>query len=73
MDPRDHLDLDPVLGRNGLPEKFHGDSSDVTTDEALKFIRANKAKPFFLYFAHNFPHVPLFASEKFHGQSRRGL
>ncbi|MFA5189314.1 MAG: sulfatase [Verrucomicrobiia bacterium] len=43
------------------------------TAEALKFIRANKAKPFFLYFAHNFPHVPLFASEKFHGKSRRGL
>lgn len=43
------------------------------TAEALKFIRANKAKPFFLYFAHNFPHVPLFASEKFRGQSRRGL
>ncbi len=43
------------------------------TAEALKFIRANKTKPFFLYFAHNFPHVPLFASEKFHGKSRRGL
>jgi arylsulfatase A-like enzyme len=33
------FDLDPVLGRNGVPEKFHGDGSDVTTDEALKFIR----------------------------------
>ena len=33
------FDLDPVLGRNGVPEKFHGDSSDITTDEALKFIR----------------------------------
>jgi arylsulfatase A-like enzyme len=43
------------------------------TAEALKFIRANKAKPFFLYFAHNFPHVPLFASQQFRGKSRRGL
>src|SRR6187399_1697833 len=33
------FDLDPVLGRNGVPEKFHGDGSDVVTDEALKFIR----------------------------------
>ena len=33
------FDLDPVLGRNGVPEKFHGDGSDITTDEALKFIR----------------------------------
>ncbi len=30
------FDLDPVLGRNGVPEKFHGDSSDVTTDEAFE-------------------------------------
>src|SRR5205085_9562306 len=30
-------------------------------------------KPFFLYLAHNFPHVPLFASEEFKGKSRRGL
>jgi arylsulfatase A-like enzyme len=37
------FDLDPVLGRNGVPEKFHGDSSDVTTDEALKFIRKQAA------------------------------
>src|SRR5688572_20631750 len=43
------FDLDPVLGRNGVPEKFHGDSSDVTTDEALKFItrQATGKKPFF--------------------------
>src|SRR6187399_1681539 len=33
------FDLDPVLGRNGVPEKFHGDGSDISTDEALKFIR----------------------------------
>ena len=43
------------------------------TEEAVKFIREKKAGPFFLYFAHNFPHVPLFASEKFHGKSPRGL
>jgi arylsulfatase A-like enzyme len=31
------FDLDPVLGRNGVPEKFHGDSSDITTE--VDFIR----------------------------------
>ncbi|MCX6886385.1 MAG: sulfatase [Verrucomicrobia bacterium] len=41
--------------------------------EAQKFIRENKRKPFFLYFAHTFPHVPLFASDSFRGKSRRGL
>ncbi|MCX8037656.1 MAG: sulfatase [Candidatus Sumerlaeia bacterium] len=43
------------------------------TDAALKFIRQNKDKPFFLYFAHTFPHTPLFASESFKGKSPRGL
>lgn len=43
------------------------------TAEALQFIRENKKKRFFLYFAHTYPHVPLFASEKFKGKSARGL
>lgn len=43
------------------------------TEEAVKFIRASKDRPFFLYFAHTFPHVPLFASEAFRGKSPRGL
>jgi arylsulfatase A-like enzyme len=43
------------------------------TAEAVSFIRQHRAGPFFLYFAHNFPHTPLFASEKFKGKSRRGL
>jgi arylsulfatase A len=43
------------------------------TEEAVKFIRDNKSRPFFLYVPHNFPHVPLFASEKFRGKSPRGL
>ena len=54
------FDLDPVLGRNGVPEKFHGDSSDVTTDEALKFIRKQAAagKPFLSVVWFGSPHVP---------------
>ena len=43
------------------------------TEEAQTFIRENKGKPFLLYYAQSFPHVPLFASEKFRGKSRRGL
>ena len=39
----------------------------------MKFIAGHKGTPFFLYLAHTFPHVPLFASGKFSGQSRRGL
>jgi arylsulfatase A-like enzyme len=43
------------------------------TEEAVRFIRENKKKPFFVYFAHTYPHVPLFASKKFKGTSTRGL
>jgi arylsulfatase A-like enzyme len=43
------------------------------TEEASRFIKANKQGPFLVYFAHTFPHVPLFASEQFKGKSSRGL
>jgi arylsulfatase len=43
------------------------------TAEALDFIKRHKAEPFFLYLAHTQPHVPLAASEKFRGKSKRGL
>ncbi|UII78744.1 sulfatase [Flagellimonas sp. CMM7] len=42
-------------------------------EEAVKFIKENKAHPFFLYLAHSLPHVPLFASKEFNGSSKRGL
>jgi arylsulfatase A len=43
------------------------------TQEALRFIEANHERPFFLYFAHTFPHTPLFRSETFKGRSRSGV
>jgi arylsulfatase A-like enzyme len=42
-------------------------------DEAARYIREHKDQPFFLYLAHNMPHVPLFRSDEFAGTSRRGL
>lgn len=60
------FDLDPVLGRNGVPEKFTGDGSDVVTDEALKFIRKQAAggKPFLAVVWFGNPHVPHIALAK---------
>ena len=54
------FDLDPVLGRNGVPEKFSGDGSDVTMGEALKFIRrqVEAGKPFLAVIWFGNPHVP---------------
>ncbi len=43
------------------------------TAEAVAFIREHQSQPFFLYFAHTFPHVPLFASPAFQGKSRAGI
>lgn len=43
------------------------------TDEAIKFIRKSKDRPFFLYLAHNLPHVPLFVAKESEGRSVRGL
>jgi len=42
------------------------------TTEAVKFLEANRDKPFFLYLPHTFPHLPLFASEDFRGKSANG-
>ncbi len=43
------------------------------TDEAVRFITANRERPFFLYLAQNMPHVPLGASARFRGRSAGGL
>jgi arylsulfatase A-like enzyme len=54
------FDLDPVLGRNGVAEKFHGDGSDIATDAALKFIgkQVTANKPFLVVLWFGNPHVP---------------
>lgn len=52
------------------------DQSKFTTDyttRSVNFIKKNKNKPFFLYLAHNMPHVPLAVSDKFKGKSEQGL
>jgi len=75
----------PTNGKNYPPlpliagEKVTGLMPDQTqlatwyTEHALRFIERNKHRPFFLYVAHNMPHVPLHVSDKFKGKSARGL
>jgi len=43
------------------------------TDEGIAFIKAHRTQPFFLYLAHNLPHMPLFRSKAFENRSQRGL
>jgi arylsulfatase A len=54
----------------------HDDQSWLTTwytERAVKFIETNAHRPFFLYVAHNMPHVPLHVSDKYRGKTLRGL
>ncbi len=42
------------------------------TEEVIRFITANKDKPFFVYLPHTMVHNPVHASEKFRGKSANG-
>ncbi len=72
--PKDYPDLplmegDKVVAYNppmdGLTTRY--------TERAVIFIEKNRERPFFLYLAHNMPHVPLGVSPRFKGKSRHGL
>ena len=43
------------------------------TAQAVGFIEQAKDKPFYLYFPHTYPHIPLGASPKFRGKSANGI
>jgi arylsulfatase A len=65
-----------ALIRNGEIVEQPVDQTKLTqhyTEQAVRFIEEKKGGPFFLYFAHTFPHVPLFASDRFKGKSRAGI
>jgi arylsulfatase A len=67
---------DVPLMRNGDVIERPVDHRTLTaryTDEAVRFIQANRAKPFFLYLAHSLPHVPLARSAPFVGHSAGGI
>lgn len=51
------------------------DQDTLTTryaERAVRFIKKNKDRQFFLYLAHSMPHVPLGVSSKFRGKSKQG-
>src|SRR4029453_12288036 len=43
------------------------------TDEAVRFIELHRRERFFVYLAHNFPHIPLYATPAQRGRSEAGL
>jgi len=62
---RNETEIERPVNQNTLTQRY--------TKESVKFIKQNKNKPFFLYLAHNMPHIPLFSNPKFSGKSERGL
>ncbi len=68
----------PLIDGNEMVKeiKTMDDQAQLTTlylERAVSFINRNKKNPFFLYFAHSMPHVPVAASNKFKGKSEQGL
>jgi arylsulfatase A-like enzyme len=75
LEPKQEWWKDALLRNETIIEQ-PTDLSTLTrryTEQAIAFIQKNKSRPFFLYFAHSYPHVPLFASKAFQKHSARGL
>ena len=57
--------VDDTLLVNGEPKKFKGYCTDVFFTEAMKFIKANKDKPFLCFITPNAPHSPYNVEKKY--------
>jgi arylsulfatase A-like enzyme len=57
--------FDDTYFHNGRPKKFEGYCTDIWFDGAMKFIEANKKRPFFCYIPTNAPHGPYNVADKY--------
>ena len=74
MDPKIEYFNVPLMRDTSIVER-PAQQATITrryTDEAIAFIKAHRNRPFFLYLAHNMPHMPLFRSREFEDRSQRG-
>ncbi len=64
----------PAYSRSGkrAPGFKHEDGLDVLTEKAVDYIKAQKEKPFFLYFALTAPHKPVLPHPRFRGKTKLG-
>lgn len=70
----DYPDLPLIEGERTV--EHNPDMNKLTgwyAERAVKFIRQNKDRPFFLYLPHTMVHVPLGAGDHFRGKSKGGL
>jgi len=57
--------FDDTYWHNGVPKPYKGYCTDVFFDGAIRFIEANKDRPFFVYIPTNAPHGPYNVAEKY--------
>ena len=57
--------FDPELKHNGVWKKYEGYCTDIFFNEAITYIKANRAHPFFVYLSTNAVHTPLHVPEHF--------
>jgi arylsulfatase A-like enzyme len=66
----------PLLRDEKIVELMDGEGQrrmvELYTKEAVGFIGRNKDKPFYLYFAHNAIHTPIYPGAAFAGKSQNG-
>jgi arylsulfatase A-like enzyme len=66
----------PLLRDEKIAELMDGEGQrrmvELYTKEAVNFIGRNKDKPFYLYFAHNAIHTPIYPGAAFAGKSQNG-
>lgn len=71
---KEHLPPLPLLlGESVLEEQ--PDQASLTArylEHSLRFIRQNQNRPFFLYFAHMYVHLPIYAPRRFEAESQNG-
>ena len=61
-------------GRKVIYEKSPLDQlTTLYTERVVQQIETHKDKPFFVYYAHNYPHTPYKAGARFRGSSRDGM
>jgi arylsulfatase A-like enzyme len=76
MPPWVNTDRPLHLYRDTIPtDEYPVDQTTLTeryTEEAIRFIKAGKEEPFFVYLPHAMPHLPVSTSDKFSGTSEGG-
>ena len=71
---RKEVPLPLMRNETVIADRVQNDTTITTqyTDEAVKFIKANRSKPFFLYLPHTAVHLPLVPGIEFKGSSKDG-